>query len=178
MKRPLAVVLLAVLTAGCAFSSAPADAKRKCRSGYKLVGKRCKKVRKQHKPSTSNAIAAKTFSGKVGSSTISLAPNAKAKTGSAVIHVSCTSAEGAAVSEANGPKGETVKLYPVVLLQQTFTGSFSDPKSGEAMNWTLTGLWKTATRFEGVFSGSATPAGVSGYGGPGCSVPPTNVVLG
>ena len=176
MRRPLAVVLLAVLSAGCVLSAAPVDAKRKCRSGYKLVGNRCRTVRK-HTPSTSNAIAAKTFSGTVGSSTISLSPNAKAKTGSAVIHVSCTSAEGTAVSEANGPNGETVKLYPVVLLQQTFAGSFSDPHSGEAMTWTLTGLWKTATRFEGTFSGTATPSGANGFGGPGCSVPPTNVVL-
>jgi hypothetical protein len=169
-------VLLAALSAGCTLAPAPADAKPRCRSGFKLVGKRCKRVRK-HTPSTSNAIAAKTFSGAVGSSTISLSPNAKAKTGSAVIRVSCTSAEGVSVSEANGPSGETVKLYPVVLLQQTFTGSFSDPRTGEAMSWTLTGLWKTATRFEGIFSGTATSSGVNGFGGPGCSVPQTNLVL-
>ena len=82
------------------------------------------------------------------------------------------------MAEANGPNGETVKLYPVVMLQQTFTGTFSDPRSGESMTWTLTGSWTTATRFEGIFSGTATPAGTNGYGGPGCSVPPTNVVLG
>ena len=169
-------MLLVVLSAGCALSAAPVNAKPRCRSGYKLVGKRCKKVRK-HTPATSNGIAAKTFSGTVGASTISLTPNAKAKTGAAVVHVSCTSGEGVSVSEANGPDGETVKLYPVVLLQQTFTGSFSDPHSGEAMTWTLTGLWKSATRFEGIFSATATPAGANGFGGPGCSVPQTNVVL-
>lgn len=176
MMRALAVSVLAALAVGCTFSSVPAEAKRKCRSGYKLVGKRCKKVRK-HTPSTSNAIAAKAFSGRVGASTISLTPNAKAKTGTAVIRVACTSAEGAAVSEANGPNGETVKLYPVVLLQQTFKGGFTDPNTGETMNWTLTGTWTTATRFQGTFFGSATGASATGFGGPGCFVPTTNVVL-
>lgn len=176
MKRVLAVVLPVVLAAGGALSAAPAQSKPRCRSGYKLVGKRCKKVKK-HKSSTSFAIAAKTFSGRVGASTISLTPNAKAKTGKAVIHVSCTSAEGAAVSEANGPAGETVKLYPVVLLQQTFTGTFSDPNTGETMNWSLTGTWKTATRFEGTFFGSAAGPSATGFGGPSCFVPTTNVVL-
>ena len=177
MTRSLAAVLLSALALGCAFAPLSADARPRCRAGYKLVKKRCKKVKK-HTSSTSFAVAAKTFSGSVGSSTIALTPTAKAKTGKAVIRIGCSSAEGVAVSEANGPDGETVKLYPVVLLQQTFTGSFTDANTGQAVSWTLTGLWKTATRFEGVFSGSATgPRGTAPYSGPGCFVPPTNVVL-
>lgn len=175
MRRALTIVLLAALSAGCAIAPA-SDAKPRCRSGFRLVGKKCKRVKK-HTTSNSFAVASKTFSGSVGKSTIALTPKGKTKTGSAVITVACSSAEGVPVSEKNGPNGETVKLYPVVLLQQTFTGTFSDPNTGETMNWTLTGLWKTATRFEGIFSGSATGPTPTGLGGPGCFVPPTQVVL-
>ena len=90
--------------------------------------------------------------------------------------ISCTSAEGVAVSQSNGGAGSTVKISAVINLQQQFDGSVIDPDTSASVSWQLTGLWKTATRFEGIFSGSANAPG-RGSPGPGCSVAPMNVVL-
>ncbi len=54
---------------------------------------------------------------------------------------------------------QQVKASAVINLQQKFDGSVSDSAAGTALSWQLTGTWKTATRFEGIFSGSANAAG-------------------
>lgn len=171
MIRTFALVLLIAL-GGIGFVAEAAPAKKKCPRGTKLVGKKCKKVKKK----SSTGTVAKAVSGKVGTSTISITPNAKAKTAVVKVTISCFSAEGQSISQNNGSSGSTVKFRAVLRLEQTISGEVSDPATGTAMSWQLTGYYGKATSMAGVFSGTATQPGSDGVSA-GCSLPPTNLIL-
>jgi len=171
MMRAL-VLALVLAIGGTGFIAEAAPAKKKCPRGYKLVNRKCKKLKKQAAPK-----AVQTVSGGAGGSTVTIIPNATAKTATVKIKISCTNSDGIGVSQTNGA-GTTVNASAVINLQQSFNGSVSDAATGASVSWQLTGLWKTTTRFEGIFSGTASPPGKDGFPGPGCSLSPTNVVLG
>lgn len=166
------IVALILAVGGTGLAAEATTAKKKCPKGTKLVGKKCKRIPK--KAVTNTGVSA--VSGSVGGSSISIVPNAKAKTATVKVTIACTNSDGESVSQSNGG-GTTVTASAVLNLQQAFDGSVSDTSTGASVSWQLTGLWKTATRFEGVFSGSASPPGKGGFPGPGCSLSPTNVVL-
>lgn len=166
------VLILAASIAGTGLASEAGAARKKCPKGSKLVGKKCKKIKR---PTVKTDLSVKAVAGSSGGASFSITPNAKAKTALVKVKITCQSAEGQPISQSNGA-GTTVKASAVINLQQKFDGSVSDSAAGTALSWQLTGTWKTATRFEGIFSGTATQPGADGFSA-GCNVAPVNVVL-
>lgn len=174
MRRSLVLVLALVLVGGGVAAEA-ASAKKRCPKNRTLVGKRCV-VKKKKRPATTSTRG-KAVSGQAGGVSVAVAPDATGKAATVKVTVSCTSAEGVAISQPNG-SGETVKFTAVVNLQQTVKGQFVNQETGEMVDWQLSGLYRTPSRFEGTVSGAATgPYAPTGFSGPSCNVPLTKIVL-